>query len=209
MNKSTASFAAYVALLILLAILMPWRAVSAPEFASRSMVAVAVAVIGSVVTRYGLELVLRRAAGDVSRNSGQGYVRLGSVTIGLWPVVKYTLGISLAIDIISTLASTDHTVTPAVAFLAATILQQLTALVAELLIIVKLEESQKRASRVVALIAVMAVATIFARAANIVFVAQKPPVPPLLSDSTNLLFAIPALLMGVVGILSGPLVKRK
>lgn len=208
MNKSTVSITAYVVLLIVLAALMPWRAVSSTEFAIRSMLAVAVAVVSSVVTRYGLELLLGRAASETSRVSAQSNIRLGFATIGLWQIVKYGLGISLAIDIVSILASTDHIITPVVAFFGAVTLQQLTALVAELLIMAKLE-SKKRLSRVLALAAVIVVATVFARAANIVYVAQRPPVQPLLSDSTNLLFAIPALLMGVIGILRGVLVKRK
>jgi hypothetical protein len=187
-------------LLGVLAALMPWGATSTSEFASRAMFAVVIAVVLSVVTRYGLELLVRRSGGPQSSVTHRSSVSVGTIRIGLWPLLKYSFAAALAADLIGVVVGTIHVLSPTAAFFLAVIVQQVTFVGAEILVAKPSGQSGKTMARVAALMGLVVMAILFAKAGNIIFVAQQPPALPEFTDSTNLLFAFPALLVGVAGI---------
>lgn len=197
MKRSTASAVTYVVLLLILAALLPWGARSTAEFGPRAMLAVVVAVVLSLVTRYGLELFVARSTVAENRVfSGTG----GFLALGLWRSVKFSCAVSLVIGIASIVAGTSHLLSATAAFFATVIGQQLTLMAAEIFVARQPSQNAKPVARVLALIILVALAAFFAWASNITFLAQRPPVSPRFSDSTNLLFAVPALLVGMAAI---------
>lgn len=201
MNRSTVSLVTYIVLLGVLAALMPWGAAGPSEFASRAMFAVVIAVVLSVVTRYGLELLVRRSDGSQKSVAGRSSISVGTLRIGLWPLLKYSFAASLAADLIGIVVGTNHLLSPTAAFFLAVIVQQVIFVGVEILIAKPSGQAGRAMARVAALIGLVAMAVLFAKAGNIIFVAQQPAVPTKFPDSTNLLFAVPALLVGLGGII--------
>jgi hypothetical protein len=201
MNKSTALTLSYIVLLALLAVFFPWHARSATDFRGPALLAIGIALAGHFLARFGL---LRFVARQIESRE-----ELGIPTGGIWarwPVgfvksVKLCCIISLLVGLAGIALGSARLLSPAEAFFFAVIGQQLIFICFELAVVARRSPDSGFWSRAANVVALMALATFFSWASNITFLAQRPPVPPIFSDATNLLFAVPAMTVGIAGLL--------
>jgi hypothetical protein len=198
MNRSTESWISYGVLLALLAVFMPWGAISAEKFGPPALIAVAIAVIGYVLVRAGFRF-FRRAEPSSTQDSRVGTMR--GRPGGVWGLLKLSCGAALTIGIASIALGTSRIVSPIGAFFVALVAQQLTFVIFELVVAVRQVSGAGFAPRAAAVIIMVGLAVFFAWASNITLLAQKPPVAPPFPSSVSVLFAIPAVLAAIGGLL--------
>ncbi len=208
MNKAAESAVSYGVLLALLAAFMPWDATSAADFSPRALVAVVIAVVGSLVAKAGLAL-FKRWFGPVSQSLNVPQVALTHRFFGgLWGSIKLSCTVCMVIGLGSILLGTNHWIRPIDAFYTALVAQQLTFIVLELFAATIVSPSSRLGARAATVIAMMGLAIFFAWASNITLFSQTPSVAPPFSSLVSILFAIPAFLAGAAGLLYRYRVER-
>jgi hypothetical protein len=120
---------------------------------------------------------------------------------GVWGLLKLSCAAALTIGIASIALGTSRIVSPVGAFFVALVAQQLTFVIFELIVAVRQASGGGFTRRAAAVIAMGGLAVFFAWASNITLLAQKPPVAPPFPSSMSVLFAIPAVLVAVGGLL--------
>lgn len=120
---------------------------------------------------------------------------MGAVEAELRRVTSLTIGLG-AITL-----GTSRIVSPIGAFFISLVAQQITFVIFELIILFRQPARVGFAPRAAAAIGTAGLAALFAWTSNITLLAQKPPVAPPFPGSISILFAIPALLLAVGGLL--------
>jgi hypothetical protein len=208
MKRSTAATAGYAALLLTLGALMPWGARGTAEFGSRAMWAIVASVLAYIIVRYGLDLIAIRSDVQQDAATERPLLRLGSATLGLWRLIKWSCAASLAIGLVGIVLGTSHLTSATGAFLFAALGQQLVFILLEILVARQPIRELKFLHRALALTALVILAVLFAWSSNITLLAQKPSAQPRFSDTMNLMFAIPALLIGLVSLVPWSMVRK-
>jgi len=187
--------------LLVFFISVPWVTENTQTFERRAFLVLA--LVGALYM--GIQLWVRwlerrpRYA-ETSTAAPQG-IKLGSTTVSYWCILGLACGLALFMDTTSVTLVTSDTMKPFQSFLLCTLCQQSIFAGAAFLVAQRAGTTLKPVSRATTLLALMAMSVMFARVSNIAYEAHRPSLQPRFSDSTNMLFALPALLVGAAGIL--------
>jgi hypothetical protein len=207
MNRASKSALPIVVLVVLLVLFVPWSA--SANFGSGAMLAIAISLIGYILTRVGLKLFANKS-GLTHQDVNVPESRLmREVAGGLWRTFRIGAAVALAVEAGGIAFGKSGLINPVGAFFMTLVAQQLVFVVFELFIALRLSPNNWFGARAATVASMTALAFFCALANNINLFVETPRVLPPFSITVNILFAIPALLAGVVGLLYRHHVERR
>jgi hypothetical protein len=207
MSKISGSTVSYIVLIVLLVALMPWGASTAAAFAPRAMLAIVIAIVGHLVTRIGLALVPRQSPDQDRSPPVRGM--LWGFSGGLWAQLRLSCAISLTIGVGSIALGLSHLLSPTAVFFLCLVAQQVTFVIFELIIAGRDSPTRRFGVKLLTVVAMAALALLFAWSSDITVLAQKPPMAAPISRAVSTIFAVPAVVVGILVLVFRYLAKGK
>jgi hypothetical protein len=191
----------YVVPLAALALLAPWVKENPRTFESRAFLVLGLVFALQLGIRAWLSWLERQPRNaETSAPPARG-IQVGSTTVSGWGILGSACALALLFQTASAMVVTNDTMSPFISFLLGTLGQQSVFAGAAIVVAQRTGNTLKPVTRAATLVAIMAMAIVFARASNITYEAHRPSLVPRFSDTTNMLFALPALVVGAAGIL--------
>jgi hypothetical protein len=203
MKNKLVQLLSYLVPLLILAVGVPWHA-STAQYEATGVKVVAIAAIVHLFLRYGLPNLIRTREGKQGRDFGTPTKR-ASTSLSIWPLFLLACAASLAIGMGCMFLATRQLLELHAAFYIGVVLQQLVFVGMG---VVMIRARSSAISTVVGLIALGIVALFFAWSSDIVLLAQHSTAGPTTSPGSNMLYAIPALVVALIGIV-GRLMQRR
>lgn len=200
MKRPSLSFYARVVALLIMIVLMPWWAKSRGDFGSRAFIAVLAALAAFFLIRYGLSMFHGKQREEDGVLRGRDLETEGTRFKPLNLLRLAAVG-AMFFGLVGIVLEHKHAVRPMAAFFISLVGQQGIFVAIEVFVISRVLRYAKVSATMLALIGSMVLSVLFAWSSDVIIFGQRPGVLQMSSNTSTVLFSIPAVIVGAVGIL--------